>query len=174
MATVEQRCEHQVMLKSSGHEKIRISLCLTAKADGTKSKPFIVFGSAKIECKEVNSEFRSKCVIASSKNAWMMEELTFHFVETVLGKFSFNRRLLAGDYFVCDMMDSVKRELSKGKTKNVIIPGGCTKYIQTTDLSWNKPFKSRMIDVYNEWMVERVQQFTKGGNLKPPPRRKIV
>ena len=64
----------------------------------------------------------------------MNEELTLHFAETVLGRFSFNRRLLAFDSFECHIMDSVKRELSKGKIKNVMIPGGCTKYIDLS--SW--------------------------------------
>jgi len=172
--TVSQRGEREIMLKSTGHEKVRISVCLTAKADGSKLKPFIVFGGAKRECKELNTEFKNKCVVVSSKNAWMNEELTLHYVQTVLGKFSFNRRLLAWDSFECHMMDSVKQELSKGRIENVIIPGGCTKYIQAPDVSWNKPFKSRMIDLYNEWMVEGVQQFTKGGNQKPPSRRKLV
>ena len=172
--TVERCGEREVILKSTSHEKVRISVCLTAKADGTKLKPFIVFGGAKRECKELNTEFRNKCVIVSSKNAWMNEEVTLHFVETILGTFSFNRRLLAWDSFECHMMDSVKRELLKGKIENVIIPGGCTKYIQAPDVSWNKPLKSRIIDVYNEWLTDGVQQFTKGGNQKPPLRRKMV
>ena len=72
------------------------------------------------------------------------------------------------------MMDSGTQELSKGKIENVIVPGDCKKYIQIADVSWNKPFKGRMIDLYNELMVEGVQQFTKGGNQKPQPRLKIV
>ena len=31
-----------------------------------------------------------------------------------------------------------------------------------------------MIDLCNEWMVEGVQQLTKGGNPKHPPRRKLI
>ena len=37
------------------------------KADGTKLKPMIVFGSAKRESKALNEEFKSRCVVASSK-----------------------------------------------------------------------------------------------------------
>ena len=36
----------------------------------------IVFGGAKRESKALSEEFKSRCVVASSKNAWMNEELT--------------------------------------------------------------------------------------------------
>ena len=41
----------KVSLKSTGNEKVRVSVCLTGKAYGTKCKPFIVFASAKRESK---------------------------------------------------------------------------------------------------------------------------
>ena len=37
----------EVLLTSTGNEKIRVLVCLTGKADGTKCKPFIVFAGAK-------------------------------------------------------------------------------------------------------------------------------
>ena len=37
----------EVALKSTGNEKVRASVCLTAKADGTKMNPFIVFKGVK-------------------------------------------------------------------------------------------------------------------------------
>ena len=36
-------------LKTTGHEKSRVSVCLAAKPDGTKLKPMIVFKGAKRE-----------------------------------------------------------------------------------------------------------------------------
>ena len=42
-------------------------MCLSAKADGTKLKPMIVFGGAKRESKALNEEFKCRCVVASSK-----------------------------------------------------------------------------------------------------------
>ena len=40
--------------------------------------------------------------------------------------------------------DSVKKDLKEMNVDSVIIPGGCTKYIQAPDVCWNKPFKVRM------------------------------
>ena len=63
-------------LKTTGHEKSKVSVCLTAKADGTKLKSFIVFPGAKRETKQLNEEFKNKCYVASSVNEWINEDLT--------------------------------------------------------------------------------------------------
>ena len=74
--TVEKRGAQSVNLKSTGHEKSKITVCLTATADGGKRKPFFVFKGAKRDVKRLNEEYRSKCIVASSDNGWMNEALT--------------------------------------------------------------------------------------------------
>ena len=55
------------------------------------------------------------------------------------------------------------------------MPGGCTKYIQAPDASWNKPFKAYCTEKYDEWLeAVGIHQETDGGNLKPPSRRTIA
>ena len=49
--TIEKRRAHTVSLKSTGHENLKITVCLTAAADGSKKKPFTVFKGAKREAK---------------------------------------------------------------------------------------------------------------------------
>ena len=39
----------EVNIKSTGHDKVCVSVCLTGKADGTRLKPFIVLKGAKRE-----------------------------------------------------------------------------------------------------------------------------
>ena len=46
-------------MKSTGHEKVRVSVCLAAKLDGTKLKPFIVSGAAKRQLKSLHDEYSS-------------------------------------------------------------------------------------------------------------------
>ena len=84
-----------VPIKSTGNEKVKVSVCLTAKADGTKLKPFIVFQGAKREATALNEEFKNRYVVASSSNGWMNEELVLNFLRQVLGLFSFKKRLFA-------------------------------------------------------------------------------
>ena len=74
--TVYTTGERSIRMKTTGHEKVRISICLAAKANGTKLKPMIVFGGAKREVKRLSEEFKGRCVVTSSPNAWMNDELT--------------------------------------------------------------------------------------------------
>ena len=141
----------------TGHEKVMVTVCLSARADGTKLKPFIVFRGTKRELKKLNEDYKHKCVTATSANAWMNEELTLNWVRSVLGAFSFNRRLLVWDSYECHMMQSVKEALSRINIDQVIIPGGCTKYVQAPDVSWNKPFKALVAEQYDEWMEQKIQ-----------------
>ena len=104
----------------------------------------------------------------------MNEELTLDGVRSVLGKFSFIRRILAWDSFKCHVMETVKQELQTSKIDPLIIPGGCTKYIQAPDVVWNKPFKANVTEKYDEWMAGEAHSFTAAGNMRAPPRREIV
>ena len=172
--TIDRVGSKTVSLKTTGHEKVRVSVCLAARADGSKLKPMIVFKGAVRETKKLNDEFKGKCVIASSVNAWMNEPLTIEWIDNVLGKFSFARRFLTWDSFACHITDSVKKNLTRNNVDVVIIPGGCTKYIQPPDVSWNKPFKQHITEKYDEWMASGTQEYTVQGNVKAPQRRTIV
>lgn len=130
-----------------------VTVCLPARVDGTILKPFIVFRAAKREIKKLNEDFRYKCIVTTSSNAWMNEELTLNWVKGFLGAFSFNRRLLAWDSCECNMMHSVKKVLHQINVDQVIVPAGCTKHVHAPDVSWNKPFKAFVSEKYDEWMA---------------------
>ena len=57
----------------------------------------------------------------------------------------------------------------------MIVPGGCTKYIQAPDVSWNKSFKASCTEKYDEWLAKvGIHEETAAGNLKAPPRKTIL
>ena len=173
--TIDSIGKKTITMKTTGHEKSRVSVCLAARADGTKLKPMVVFKGAKRETTAMNKEFRRHAVVASSANAWMNTELTHVWIESVLGSIAFARRLLAWDSFECHMEESVARSLKSKRIDVAIIPGGCTKYIQAPDVSWNKPFKAACTEKYDEWLATvRIHEETEAGNLKAPPRRTIL
>lgn len=58
-------------LKTTGHERSRVSVVLAAQADGTKLKPMVVFKGAKREVAALNQEFKGRAVVATSANAWI-------------------------------------------------------------------------------------------------------
>ena len=72
------------------------------------------------------------------------------------------------------MNDSVRKDLKEMNVDSMIIPVGCTKYIQAPYVCWNKPFKVRMTELYDQWLSEGAHQFTEGGNMKPPPRKRLI
>ena len=71
-------------------------------------------------------------------------------------------------------METVKQELRTSKIDPLIIPGGCTKYIQAPDVDWNKLFKANVKEKYDEWMAGAAHSFTAAGNMRAPPRTEIV
>ena len=172
--TVNKTGQKEVMLKTTGHEKVRVSVCLAAEADGSKLKPFIVFAGAKRESAALNKDFGSKCVVASSANGWMNEQLTIQWCKEVVGSFSFRKRLLVWDTFEAHLTEEVKCTLKDMKVESALVPGGCTKYIQAPDVYWNKPFKGYITEMYDEWLANGVHQFTEAGNMKSAPRRLVV
>ena len=74
--TIDKTGKKSITLKTTGHEKARVSVCLAAKADGTKLKPMVVFKGEKREVAALSQEFKHKAVVATSDNAWMNTELT--------------------------------------------------------------------------------------------------
>ena len=106
--TVDSIGHNTKAMKTTGQEKTKVSVCLTAKADWAKWRPFIVFPGAKRETKLLNEEFKAKCVVASSSNGKMIEELTFDWVRSVLENSSFTWRILAWDSFKCHVMETIK------------------------------------------------------------------
>ena len=71
----------------------------------------------------LNEEFKSRVVVATSANAWMDSELTIVWMNSVLGSFSFNRRLLAWDSYECHIENTVTEALKSKKIDRVIVPG---------------------------------------------------
>ena len=172
--TVDDTGKKNVTVKTTGHEKTRVLVCLTAKAGGTKLPPFIVFKSAKRETAALDKEIKI-CCIASSPNAWMNTELTHTWMNKVFDTFSCRRRYLDWDSHECHIGDAVKSSLHAKKIDVLIVPGGCTKYIQAPDVRCNKPFKVLATEKYDQWLAdEGINQLTSAGNLKPPHRRTIV
>jgi hypothetical protein len=169
--TVEFRGAQSVSVKTTGHEKNHFTVVLTAKADGTKLKPFIVFkGQGTRLIKDLSTI--PGVVVRFSKNGWMNDSLTIEYLKTIIGSFTFTKRLMVWDAYKCHISEAVKAECRHMKLEMAIIPGGCTKFMQAADVVWNTPFKSLLRNHYDTWLSESsCHEYTKGGNMKPPSRR---
>ena len=78
--TVDQRGLKTVPIKSIGHEKQRMTICLAIKADGSKMKPFVVIPRKKVKSEIVAIK---GAIVKCSANGWMNDELTEDWVSHV-------------------------------------------------------------------------------------------
>lgn len=172
-STVDTRGVKHVPILTTGHEKSRITVCLAAMADGRKLPPLVVFKG-----KRMPQEL--KCVqgviVELSNNGWMKPETTLSWINKVWGKFSFHDRLLVWDSFRCHLTAEARAALKASKTTIACIPGGCTKLLQPADVSWNKPFKDRYRELYENWLQEedRITDLTAFGNPRAPTKLQMV
>ena len=79
------------------------------------------------------------------------------------------------DTFQCHSAVPVKNKLHEKGLEIVLIPGGCTGYVQAPDVSWNRPFKAKVTEKYNNYMASvGLNRLTKSGNIQAIPRKEIV
>lgn len=166
--TIDKRGAKEIGLRSTGHEKERITVMLSAKADGTKMKPFVLL-DRKRAIKELD-RFKSKLHLEYAGKSWMDEVLTIKYLKTIVGSNLFGgRRLLVWDSFRAHISSETKNELKRLSIDMAVIPGGCTKYIQAPDVCWNKPFKDKIRASYDDWLTNGEKSFTTGGNMRAAP-----
>ena len=167
--TVHLKGESSVPVKSTGHEKNHFTVVLTAQADGTKSKPFVVF-KGKVTRLIKDLQKIKGIVVQFSSNGWMNDALTIDYLRSIIGQVSFNKRLLVWDAYKCHVSQAVRSETTRLRLHTAIVPGGCTNFIQAADVVWNACFKSHMRS-HDTWLAApECHQYTKGGNMKAPSR----
>ena len=100
----------------------------------------------------------------------MDDFLTEDFLRRVIGSLSFGPRLLVWDSFRCHISQDTKSVLAQMRVQCAVVPGGCTKFIQAPDVSWNKPFIDAISKFHEEWMADGSEkELTKAGNCRRPP-----
>lgn len=90
--TVEKRGAKEVTVKSTGHDRLRITVLLAARADGTKLKPMIIIPRKRpIAVLDANKKI---LVLYGDNQSWMDEAKSIMFLEKLIGKDIFGRRRL--------------------------------------------------------------------------------
>lgn len=172
--TIERKGAQSVSLKSTGHEKLNITVALTVRGDGTKAPPYIVFKGAVRDTARLGHEYRHQAFISTTPNGWMNETTSKDFIDRTLG-LGFKRRLIIWDSFRGHISEGTKGHLRAKKVAAAVIPGGCTSRIQIADVIFNKTFKAKITDLYTSWIAdESAHTFTAAGNLRAPSRELAV
>ena len=146
--TINVKGDKNVPILSSGSEKMRITVALTAKANEKKLKPFVII-PRKRPVKEL--EENRDILFAYSSKSWMDDSLTEKYLKSVIGAFSFGRHLIIWDTFSCHKSERTKKVLKEMRMDSVIVPSGCTGLIQAPDVSWNRSFKANLQKRYDDF-----------------------
>ena len=170
--TIDAVGAREVTIWSTGHDKMRCTVMLTGKADGTWCKPLVVFKRVR-PMQGLQEKYRNLAITYSS-NGWMNEQLTHIYIDRVIGQLSFAPRLLVWDAYRCHIMDSTKVKLKTCQVDTAGIPGGCTKFLQPADVSWNKSFKSKLSTLYDEWMESDKHEYTASATCALHPWRRCA
>ncbi|KAG7166740.1 Pogo transposable element-like 1 [Homarus americanus] len=164
--TVEAKGSKIILVKTTGHEKARFTVVLSCMTDGTKLKSMIIFKRKTMpKVKFPAGVYR---YVHVHENGWMGEEVRLwleHIWSRRKGVLRKERSLLVQDMFRSQLTEPVKKYLKKHNTDTAVIPGGFISVVQPLDVCLNKPFKDRVRDRWNKWMIEGEKTFTNGGNM---------
>jgi transposase-like protein len=145
--TIDETGARSISIRTTGHEKTNFTVVLSCMADGMKLPPLIIFKLKKIP----RGNFPPEVVVQANQTGWMNEQVMMYWIEKIWTKraprFSNPRSLLVLDSFSAHIMDSVKRRFIEKSTNIAIIPGGLTSRLQPLDVSVNKSFKTKVIDL---------------------------
>ncbi|KAH7719676.1 pogo transposable element with KRAB domain-like protein [Aphelenchoides avenae] len=167
---VEQIGRKDVTVLSAGNAKLRITVMLTARSDGKREKPFVLmpFGPNARCKKEVDKKFGNKLHLIWMDTTWMNNPITAIYLKKLFGGLFKPKRLLVWDQFSAHKGVDTQAVLKQLKLEMVLVPAGCTRFVQPADVSWNAPFKRKLRSLYNQWMLVGDHQTTAAGNPKPP------
>ncbi|KAI1723314.1 pogo transposable element with KRAB domain [Ditylenchus destructor] len=98
---VDYKGAKDVTVVSTGHEKARVTVMLTARADGTKSRPYVLL-PRKRPVPKIEKDFGSRLHLAWAGRSWMNDEWTADFLRKTIGPIMFGGRLLVWDSIPID------------------------------------------------------------------------
>jgi hypothetical protein len=142
---------------------------LTARENGSKCMPYVLLPRKRADANIVK-KFHNKLCLSWVGKVWMDDELTVDFLQRILGHtfFANQHRLLVWDAFRCHISATTKAQLKRQNIDVAVVPGGCTKFVQAPDVCWNAPFKAKIRQYYENWLLNGEKSFTSGGNMRAP------
>lgn len=177
--TLESVGQRTVHIRKSTDDTKRVTCAMTVSASGIVLTPLLVFKGApngRIEKKEF-SGYPSDMIYACQRNAWMDERVMHLWIDKVLKPYVDQAPpgvvpLLLLDSYRCHMMKATVNRIEDLGVEVDHIPGGCTSLCQPVDVGVNKPFKTRLRKLWEEWMIST--GLNNAGKISPPTRKDIA
>ena len=135
-----------------GNPQARVSVMLATTSDGKLLDPCMIEAS---QSKAAKSDGGSTRYVRHGVTMWKQENQTMtssimvSWVDWLAAQFNAEeRKMLIMDTHRSHMTDAVKTACKQHNIDIVMIPGGCTKYLQPLDLTVNRSFKSKLKQHY--------------------------
>ena len=112
-------------------------------ADGTKLKPSVVFKRKTMPKNKFPPGLLVCCSCRVVRKVWFRRP----------GALMNKRSMFVWDMFRAHLTDQIKVRLKSANIIPAVLPGGCTSVLQPLDVCLNKPFKNKVPEQWNEWMV---------------------
>lgn len=144
---------HSVPLKTTGHKKDHFTVVLTAKADGTKMKLFVIFKGKGTYLFRALQHIQG-LVTHFRANVWTNDSLTIDCLSTIIGALYFSKCLMVWDVYRCHTSEAVRAETTRLQLHTTVVPGGCTKFIQAADVILNCCIKGHLRRHYDAWLAD--------------------
>ena len=165
-------------MRKSTNDTKRATFAMTVTASEKILKPRIIFKGAR-NGRIVQREFPSydnDMIYLCQANAWMGEDAMIVWVDQVLRPHIESAPpgvlpIIFLDSYHCHMMASVVCKIQDLGVEVEHIPGGCTALCQPVDIGINKPFKNRLRNQWEGWMIK---EGLANGTASPPTREDIV
>ena len=176
--TLEIVGKRTVHVRKSTNDTKRATFAMTVTASGKILKPLIIFKGAR-NGRIVQREFPNydnDMIYLCQANAWMDEDAMIVWIDQVLRPHIETAPpgvlpIIFLDSYRCHMMASVVSKIQDLGVEVEHIPGGCTALCQPVDIGINKPFKNRLRNQWEDWMIE---EGLANGTTSPPTREDIV
>jgi hypothetical protein len=169
--TVDTKGSKSVLVKTIGHEKLKITVMLSVLVDGRKHT--ICYSEEKKSSKRTSKKLPTGIIFECNEKGWMTEGLMVEWLKEywhrIPGALLKKKGMLVLDAFEGHLTEKVKTVASYLlNTDLVIIPGGITSVLQVLDVVVNKPFKDQLRRLYGEWMLSGNCPLTPAGNIRRP------
>ena len=178
--TLEKVGKKTVHIRKSTNDTKRATLALTVTASGKMIRPMLIFkgtANGRIVKRDMPG-WDHIFLYACQPNAWMDERCMLLWVELCLKPHVATSPtgiipILFLDSYRCHMMASVVDAIQELGVEVELIPGGCTCLCQPVDVGINKPFKKRICDLWQTWMMGDMSEGTTTVTVGAPTRELI-
>ncbi|KAL0225420.1 hypothetical protein RCL1_003332 [Eukaryota sp. TZLM3-RCL] len=172
--TYEEEGLTAVTVLTSGHEKVRVTAVIAARADGEELPPMIIV-KGDIDWFGYSRDGTFIKVVMTSKRSWMNSTLFRLLLDFIFPRFLRKKTLLIIDRAPCHISITVTAYLERrSDTLDVLfIPPRLTSEIQFADVCWFRTFKLRLRELFSTYFNSPNVPLTRTG-LKARPSDDVI